>query len=246
MVQARHTIRDVPPSMTRRALLTGALTLATAPAAAGETPPDWAGLRHYAADNAVVARRPQAQRRVVFIGDSITVNWADAQLGGDFMPAHGFVGRGIGGQTSAQMLVRFWADVIDLAPRAVHILAGTNDIAGNDGPYDAAATQRHLQAMAALAHARALRVILGTVPPATSIPWRPDLGDPSGRIGDLNNWIRLHCRRQSYFLADYASVLADASHGLDPAYGLDPVHPNRAGYARMSAVALRAVKEAIG
>lgn len=233
--------------MTRRdALLAGALTLAAAPAPAADTPSDWAGLRHYAADNATIARRPLTQRRVVFIGDSITFNWADAQYGGDFMAAQGFVGRGIGGQTTAQLLVRFWADVIDLAPRAVHILAGTNDIAGNDGPFDAAATQRHLQAMAALAHARGLRVIMGTVPPATSIPWRPDLGNPAEKIASLNNWILLHCRRQSYIFADYVAVLANASRGLNPAYGLDAVHPNRAGYERMNPVALRAVKDAIG
>ena len=127
---------------------------------------DWPWLARYREANAADAALPSERRRCVFIGDSITQGWKDARP--SFFEANGFVGRGIGGQTTPQMLLRFTADVLALKPAAVHILAGTNDIAGNTGPYDPAATRNNLSAMAALARAAGVRVIHGSVTPAAT------------------------------------------------------------------------------
>ncbi len=200
---------------------------------------DWANLHRYHQANDDAKASPASARRVVMMGDSITDSWPGLSNG--FFPQNGLVGRGISGQTTAQMVVRFWAEVIDLKPQVVHIMAGTNDIAENLDPYDFDQTTRNLMAMTALAKANGIRVVMGSVPPATSFGWRPERGNPSEHIVTLNDCIQMHCRKNGFVYADYWPVLANADGGLKPELGLDSVHPNAAGYALMGSVALGAI-----
>jgi lysophospholipase L1-like esterase len=137
---------------------------------------DWAQLRRYHLANADVLQQPEAARKVVMMGDSITDGWPGQS--GTLYAENGLVGRGIGGQVSAQMLVRFMADVVALRPKAVHIMAGTNDIAQNQDPYDPVATTNNLQAMANLASVYGIKVIMASVPPADHFPWKMVVGNP--------------------------------------------------------------------
>lgn len=203
---------------------------------------DWPFLQRYAADNPIDAALPAERRRVVFIGDSITQGWRDFHPA--FFADHGFIGRGIGGQVTAQMLVRFWPDVVALKPMAVHILAGVNDIAQNAGPYDPAATRANLLAMIALAQANGVRVVLGTVTPVAEFPWKPGLG-PSAKVAELNAWLRAQSRQSGATLADYTAVLDDGRGGMRPGLAYDGVHPTREGYGEMEPVALAAVAAAL-
>jgi lysophospholipase L1-like esterase len=199
-------------------------------------------LARYRDANIVDAALPPERRRAAFIGDSITQGWFDKHPA--FFTDNGFLGRGIGGQTTAQMLARFWPDVIALRPAAVHILAGTNDIAGNTGPYDPAATRDNLQAMAALAQARGIRVVLGAVTPAATYPWRPALR-PDLEIPRFNAWLAAFAREQGHGFADYTAALDDGRAGMKPGLAYDQVHPTAEGYAVMEPVALAAVGRAL-
>lgn len=203
---------------------------------------DWPFLQRYAAENAADRDLPAQRRRVVFIGDSITQGWRDSHPA--FFADNGFLGRGIGGQVTAQMLVRFWSDVVALKPAAVHILAGVNDIAQNAGPYDPAATQANLQAMTVLAQAGGIAVILATVTPVAEFPWRPGLG-PTAKVGALNAWLRTYAAERGAVLADYTRVLDDGAGGMRPGLAYDGVHPTREGYAVMEPVTLAAVASAL-
>ncbi|MFY8092610.1 MAG: GDSL-type esterase/lipase family protein [Niveispirillum sp.] len=232
--------------MNRRHLLaTAALLPMLAVTQAGAAEPvqalDWANRARYAAANNTDKALPADKRRVVFMGDSITENWARSEYDGAFFPANGFIGRGISGQTTSQMLLRFTPDVLALTPRAVHILAGTNDVAENGGTYDPALTQDNLAAMALLARAAGIKVFIGSVPPARDVYWRKSVGDPTARIRALNDWIAGFCRDQGHVYVDYWPVLADAGQGLKAELGLDPVHPNRAGYLAMGPLVLKAL-----
>jgi lysophospholipase L1-like esterase len=204
---------------------------------------DWANLLRYRKDNARVKALPPAARRAVFMGDSITDAWPrNAQA---FFDGNGFIGRGISGQVTAQMVVRFEAEVVDFKPRVVHILAGTNDVAENRDPYDAEQTARNLSAMGAMAKANGIRVVMGSVPPATSFAWRPERGNRVAEIKALNAWIRKHCQANGFVYADYWPALATPEGGLKPQLGSDSVHPNAAGYALMAPVALSAIEAAL-
>jgi lysophospholipase L1-like esterase len=228
---------------------------ATDAARAVSTPPppqpspniDWAYLKRYRQANAQAAALPPAQRAVVMMGDSITDNWARPEFGNGLFDANNLIGRGISGQVTGQMLVRFPADVLALKPRVVHIMAGTNDIAENQDPYDPAITVGNLQAMITLARANGMKVIVGSVPPATSFAWRPSRGNQLQTIKMLNDWIQSACARQKLVYADYFSVLQGPDGGLKPELGIngDSVHPNAAGYAVMAPVLLAAVKTAL-
>lgn len=238
----------------RRALLAAGLALpglaaAQAPAPAPTWPSeeerlrtDWPFLQRYRAENAADRDLPAARRRVVFIGDSITQGWRDFHPA--FFADNGFLGRGIGGQVTAQMLVRFWADVVALKPAAVHILAGVNDIAQNAGPYDPTATQADLQAMTTLAQASGIKVILSTVLPVAEFPWKPGLG-PTAKVRTLNDWLKTYAARQGATVADYTAVLDDGAGGMKPDLAYDGVHPTREGYAVMEPVALAAIAKAL-
>jgi len=238
----------------RRALLAAGLAvpglaLAQTPAPAPAWPSeeerlrtDWPFLQRYAAENAADKTLPAERRRVVFIGDSITQGWRDSHPA--FFADNGFLGRGIGGQVTAQMLVRFWPDVVALKPAAVHILAGVNDIAQNAGPYDPAATQADLQAMTALAQASGIAVILSTILPVAEFPWKPGLG-PTAKVRTLNAWLRAYAAERGAVVADYTRVLDDGAGGMKPGLAYDGVHPTREGYAVMEPVALAAIATAL-
>ncbi len=217
---------------------------AASPAAAQTTvssaaPPlpneNWPNLRRYAASNAEVAAWSPEKRKVVLMGDSITDNWASYT--GTFFADNGWVGRGISGQVSAQMLVRFMAEVVALRPKIVHIMAGTNDIAGNKDPYDPQATVNNLTAMASLAKSNGIKVVMASVPPALSFGWRLQLGNPHDRIVALNAWVKGFCAAQHHTYLDYWPVLATPEGGLKTELANDSVHPNKAGYAVMAPVA---------
>ena len=192
---------------------------------------DWPNLGRYEAANAA-SIAGGARPDVVFMGDSITEAWplAHPDLFGD---AH--VNRGISGQTSPQMLVRFYADVIALKPKAVHLLCGTNDIAGNTGPTTPARYQACVRAMTELAAAHDIRVILGAIPPAAQMRWRPGF-DPKPWVLELNLWLRSLAGERGFAFADYHAALRDESDALRADFSHDGVHPTRRGYVAMREV----------
>lgn len=201
-------------------------------AAAAQAPQDWANLAAYRESSAALAAVPDP-RRVVFMGDSITEFW-DRPRAGFFADPHR-INRGISGQTTPQMLLRFRQDVIALHPRAVVILAGTNDIAGNTGPATDAEIEGNIASMAELAHANHIKVVLATLVPTVRYGWAPDLS-PAPRIAALNAWLRTYAAQHHLPLADYHTPMATPEGALKPELGDDGVHPNAAGYAVMAGV----------
>ena len=189
---------------------------------------DWAGLCRYRTTNESFRTRGESAR-VVFMGDSITENWL---LADPKFFERGVVNRGIGGQTTPQMLVRFRADVIALKPQAVHIMAGTNDVAGNTGPSTAQDVKNNIISMVELARANGIRVVLGSIPPAATFNWRPQL-DPVPQIKALNAWLRDYAAQNRLEYIDYYAALAGRSGELKANLGNDGVHPNREGYRIM-------------
>lgn len=183
---------------------------------------DWPNLCRYAAENAAL-RKPA---RIVFMGDSITEYWkkADPALFTD-----GVVNRGISGQTSSQMLLRFYADVIALEPRIVHIMAGTNDVAGNTGPTTEQAYKNNIIAMAELARAHGIEVVLGSIPPAASFWWAPQ-HRPAAQIRSLNAWLKSYAQQNKFDYVDYYAAMTTPDGALDGKLANDGVHPNSAGY----------------
>jgi lysophospholipase L1-like esterase len=200
---------------------------------------DWAGLCRYRAANEKM-RAATASPRVVFMGDSITENWnlADAAFFDK-----GVVNRGISGQTSSQMLVRFRADVVALHPKIVHILAGTNDVAGNTGPLTAQDFKNNIMSMVDLARSNGITVILGSIPPAASFNWRPEL-KPVPIIQDLNHWLRDYAKEKGLRYIDYYTPLSGGAGELKEDLGNEGVHPNRKGYAIMRRLAEEALAPA--
>jgi lysophospholipase L1-like esterase len=200
---------------------------------------DWANLGRFPAANEEVRRGPAPT--VVFLGDSITENWgpADPELF-----AGGLVNRGIGGQISAQLLVRFAPDVVRLRPRAVHLMVGTNDIGGNLGAVSDEDFHGNVTSMLDIAEANGIRVILGSIPPASTFGWNPQL-DPVPVIARWNGWLREVAAERRVVYADYFPALVDASAGLDDRLGNDGVHPNRRGYEVMRPI-LEAALRSLG
>lgn len=200
---------------------------------------DFGGLCRYRMANAKLAQ-PGA-RRVVFMGDSITEAWRN---GDPDLFTHEVIDRGISGQTTPQMLLRFRADVIDLHPAVVHILAGTNDIAGNTGPTSLEAIEGNIQSMVELARAHHIRVILASLTPAARYPWRADI-EPVDTIRALNAWIKAYAKQQGLVYVDYFTPLDDGHGGFTAALTIDGVHPDAAGYAVMDKLARRAIEQAL-
>ena len=211
---------------------------------------DWPRLDRYAAANAALAPPKPGEKRVVFMGDSITDLWSQPGRGG-FFPGKPYINRGISGQTSGQMLVRFRADVVALKPRAVVILAGTNDIAGNNGPANPEAIQNDLASMAELARANGIRVVLASVLPVSDervgahAPPLPTEERPPAAIRALNQWLAAYARRNGQVFLDYYAALADPSGKLKAGLHEDGLHPNAAGYAIMLPLAEKAIAEAL-
>lgn len=203
---------------------------------------DWAWSGRYRAANAALPPPRSGVPRIIFMGDSITEGWPDKQP--DFFHEDR-IGRGIGGQTTPQMLVRFRQDVIALQPDVVHIMAGTNDIAGNTGPMTAADTQANIQSMVELAQTNGISVILASIPPADSYPWRPGL-DTGTKIEELNDWLKGYAQRRGIVYADYWSAMREpGALGMREGLSYDHVHPTETGYAVMGPVAERAIARAL-
>ena len=202
-------------------------------AAAEQRMKDWPDLCRYRAANAAVKHPP----KVVFMGDSITELWAIADPG---FFSDQLVDRGISGQTTPQMLLRFRSDVVALTPRKVHILAGTNDIAGNTGPTSERAFKDNIESMVELAKAHNIRVVLASILPMASIGWQPQYR-PADEVRRLNRWLRDYAARNGASYLDYYSSLATADGAFRPDLSNDGVHPNLAGYAIMGRLASRAL-----
>ncbi len=199
---------------------------------------DWAWQCRYRAENAAID--PAHAPNVVFIGDSITEGWLAADP--DFF-ARGNLDRGIAGQTSPQLVVRFWQDVVALGPRIVHIMVGTNDIAGNTGPTTPEAYRNAIRSMVSLARDNHIVVILGSIPPADRFGWAPRL-TPAPQVAALNQWLKDYAASQGLVYADYHGALAGPGGEFPAALAPDGVHPNKAGYAAMRPIAERAIAEA--
>ena len=199
---------------------------------------DFAQLGHYRADNERLSRTPSGTR-IVFFGDSITADWISPSR---TPPSRGreYVNRGISGQTTAQMLIRFRQDVINLHPSVVLILAGTNDLAGNTGLVTVPMIEDNLRSMAELAKSNGIRVILASLLPASDYPWRHGL-QPAAKIVELNAWIKDYAESFGATFVDFHSKLANAEGGMDVVFAADGVHPTDAGYAVMTKLAERAI-----
>jgi lysophospholipase L1-like esterase len=211
---------------------------------------DWPRLGRFAAANAALAAPAPGEKRVVFMGDSITDLWSRPGRGG-FFPGRPYVNRGIGGETTGQMLLRFRADVIALRPRAVVIHAGTNDVAGNSGPETPEAMQNNLASMADLARANGVRVVLAALLPVSDDKMnsgarviRTDERPPEA-LKALNRWMADFARKNGHVFLDYYTALADERGMLRPALNDDGLHPNAAGYAVMAPLAEQAIARAL-
>ena len=203
---------------------------------------DWAGLRRYRAANAALTAPAPGENRVVFYGNSITDGWA--RHFPIMFPGKPYIGRGISGQTTPQMLVRFRQDVVALQPRAVVILAGTNDIAGNTGPSTLEMIEDNFMSMVQIAKAHHIRVVLSSVLPVYDYPWKPGLL-PAPKIIALNAWMKKYANEVGETYLDYHSVMKDARDGLPPNLANDGVHPTDAGYRIMAPLADVAIARAL-
>ncbi|MFP5353966.1 MAG: SGNH/GDSL hydrolase family protein [Gemmatimonadota bacterium] len=204
---------------------------------------DWASLARYRDANIALGAPAPGETRVVFMGNSITEGWAPHFA--TMFSGKSYVGRGISGQTTPQMLVRFRQDVIALEPAVVVILAGTNDIAGNTGPSTLEMITDNLASMAELAQANGIRVVLASVLPVFDYPWKPGL-EPAPKIVALNAWIERYAASHGMVYLDYHSAMADARQGLRAELSGDGVHPNEAGYRVMAPLAEGAIARALG
>jgi uncharacterized protein (TIGR02246 family) len=203
---------------------------------------DWANLGRYRDANTKLAQPRRKENRVVFYGNSITDGWAP-RFPTDF-PGKPYIGRGIGGQTTPQMLVRFNQDVVSLKPKVVVILAGTNDIAGNTGPSTLEMIEDNLRSMAEVAKAHGIRVVLSSVLPVYDYPWRPGL-EPAPKIVALNAWMKDYAARNGAIYLDYHSAMRDDRQGMRAELASDGVHPNDAGYRVMAPLAEKAIAAAL-
>jgi lysophospholipase L1-like esterase len=212
---------------------------------------DWPALARYREANAKLLAPAKAEKRVVFMGDSITDSWDDPKYGG-FFPGKPYVDRGISGQTTSQMLIRFRADVIALKPEVVVILAGTNDIAGNTGPITLEAIEDNLISMVELSRAHKIRVVLASLLPISDYEKNKDdqpiirsKQRPPEQITALNQWIKQYAAASGALYLDYYSAMVDEKGSLKEALSEDGLHPNQNGYDVMAPLAERAIALAL-
>lgn len=203
---------------------------------------DWPNFNMFRDENAMIAAPKPGESRVVFMGNSITQGWSDASP--EFFEGKPYIERGISGQTTPQMLVRFRADVVDLMPKVVVILAGTNDVAGNTGPATNEMIQDNLASMAEIASANGIKVVLSSILPVYDYPWRRGL-NPSQRIIDINSWMKRYCEEHGHIYLDYFSSMVDDRNGMDSTYTYDGVHANKAGYTLMESLVEPAIQKAL-
>lgn len=201
---------------------------------------DWPNLKKYAPENAELLKSGK-HPKVIFIGNSITEVWADHYP--EFFEEHNFLGRGISGQTTPQMLIRFTQDVLDLEPEVVVILAGTNDIAGNTGFATEKMITDNISAMTELAASRGIKVVLCSILPVYDYAWRPGL-QPAGKIIAINSWLQAYAVQKGHVYVDYHKAMADDKGGMKNTYSEDGVHPNARGYEVMRPLILNGIQSA--
>ncbi|MGY5848487.1 SGNH/GDSL hydrolase family protein [Salegentibacter sp. HM20] len=202
---------------------------------------DWPNLQKYQQENIKLLSEANFPG-VVFMGNSITEGWAQQRP--EFFKENNFAGRGISGQTTPQMLLRFTQDVLDLMPKVVVILAGTNDIAGNTGPTSEKMILDNIKAMAQLASANDIKVVLSSILPAYEYPWAPGR-KPVEKIAAINSALKKYAEENNHIYLDYFPALADEKRGLKDEYSHDGVHPNKKAYTVMEPLALAAIKNAL-
>ena len=210
----------------------------------GGTLNDWANLSRYKEENNKLLNSSD-ELRVVFMGNSITESWS--HFDPDFFLTNSYINRGISGQTTPQMLIRFKPDVINLKPKAVVILAGINDIAGNTGPMQVENIAENIQSMAEISKANEIQVLICSVLPAIDFPWSPGL-NPSAKVLRLNKLLKNYCRENNIIYVDYYSSMVDKNGGLKvPEYTSsdDLVHPNKKGYEVMRNIIQDSLKKVL-
>jgi acetyl esterase/lipase/lysophospholipase L1-like esterase len=203
---------------------------------------DWANLKRFEDENKKLSPPKAGENRVVFMGNSITEGWK--RMDTSFFSSKPYINRGISGQTTPQMLLRFRQDVIDLNPKVVVILAGINDIAQNTGPTTLEAIMGNLASMATLAKANGIKVILSSVLPAYDFPWRPGL-QPAEKVVALNKMIKSYAEKNGHIYLDYFSSMVDERKGMKKGLASDEIHPTAAGYSMMKPMAEKAIAEAL-
>ena len=214
--------------MTKNSLLLAAIISALPTVAQQYTDaPQWIQTNKYANINKNLMEEKKQASRVIFMGNSITEGWS--LLDSAFFQTNGYINRGISGQSTSQMLLRFRTDVINLKPRLVVILAGINDIAENAGPYNQVYTLGNIQSMIELAHANQIQVILCAILPANKFYWRPEI-EPAQKVVVLNTALRSLAQSQQIPFVDFYTPMVDDALGLKKVFGEDGVHPSRAGY----------------
>lgn len=203
---------------------------------------DWPNLEKYRSENKQVADSSEKKPRIIFMGDSITESWSI--LHPEFFSKKSYINRGISGQTTPQMLIRFRQDVVHLKPKVVHILAGINDIAGNTGPSTLEMIEDNIASMCEIARANGITIILGSVLPAADFPWNPGI-QPADKVIKLNEWLKNYAAENNIIYLDYYKAMADNNKGLPAEYSGDGVHPNKKGYEIMAPLAEAAIKKAL-
>jgi len=199
---------------------------------------DWPQLSYYQEANKLL-KTSEKPIEAVFFGDSITEGWP--QFNPSFFDSNNFVGRGIGGQTTPQLLLRFRQDVLGLRPKKVIFLAGINDIAENTGPISIEAIMGNIKGMTEMAKANEVEMVLCAVLPANSFPWRPSI-IPTRKVIKLNQMIKAYAHENNLIYIDYYTHMVDDEQGLISTLGYDTVHPNKAGYALMEKVLLKSLQ----
>lgn len=202
---------------------------------------DWADYGRYEKENIEVRKLPQDQRKVVFMGNSITQNWYSRH--GQFFKDNGYIGRGIGGQTTYQMVLRFYEDVIKLQPKAVVINGGTNDIAINNHPYVEDRTFQNICTMAQMAKQNKIKVILTSITPCDHYVWRPDVTNVIEKIKSLNARIKEYALKNKFQYVDYFAAMADERGAMREGISDEGCHPNVAGYEIMEPLVQEAIRK---
>lgn len=205
---------------------------------------DWADFARYRKADARLPPPNPKRPRVVFMGDSITDIWGRVPGTGKFFPGKPYINRGISGQTTEQMLLRFQQDVIDLHPAVVVILAGTNDIAGNTGPETNRMIENDFRSMTELAQVNGIKVVIASITPAADFWWRPSV-DPIARIRVIDAWLRSFSKRHGFVYLDYYNAMAEPDGAMKPGLSFDGVHPNAKGFSVMAPLAERAIAKAL-
>jgi lysophospholipase L1-like esterase len=204
---------------------------------------DWANFRKYQADNSKVVAPKPSENRVVFIGNSITESWVHMDTA--FFKNNPYIGRGISGQTTPQMLLRFRKDVLELNPKVVVISAGINDIAENTGPYDQAFTFGNIISMVEIAKANRVKVVLASIHPAFAFPWSPKITEVPDKVIALNALLKAYALKNKVVYLDYHTAMKDERNGMNKEMAEDGIHPTLAGYKIMAPLAQKAIAEAL-